>query len=57
MIISVAENVMIRRICRMASMDTYSFLWVSFSFFMWFWLARSIKGRSQVVKIIRGVEI
>lgn len=38
-------------------MVIYNFLWVGFSFFIWFWLARSIRGRSQVVRMIRGVEM
>ena len=30
---------------------------VGFSFFRWFWLARTISGSSHVDKIINGVEI
>lgn len=45
---------MIRRICSKTSIEMYVFLFNSVSFFMWFWLASSMSGRSHVVKIIRG---
>lgn len=54
MINSFAEKVIISRICRETSIEMYVFLLSSVSFFIWFWLARSISGRSHVVKIIRG---
>lgn len=47
---------MVRRIWRVISIEMYSFWLNSFSFFMWFWLARSISGRSQVVRMISGVD-
>ena len=31
-------------------------MYVTGSFFKWFWLARSISGRSHAVKIIKGEE-
>lgn len=54
MISSFAENVMMRRICRETIIEMYVFLFSSVSFFIWFWLARSIRGRSHVVRMIRG---
>lgn len=32
-------------------------MWLNFSFFKWFWLAKIIKGRSQTVRITKGVEM
>lgn len=56
MMSSLAENVMMSRICRHVSREMYSFLLCSVSFLMWFWLARSISGRSQVVRTRRGAD-
>lgn len=56
MMSSLAENVMIRRIWRHTSNEIYSFLLYSGSFLMWFWLAMSISGRSQVVRTRSGAD-
>lgn len=47
---------MISRIWRLTSREIYSFLLYSCSFLMWFWLARSISGRSQVVRTRSGAD-
>lgn len=56
MMSSLAENVMISRICRHTSRETYSFLLKSGSFLMWFWLARRVSGSSHVVNTRSGAD-
>lgn len=56
MMSSLAENDIISRTCRHTIREIYSFLFCSGFFLMWFWLARSISGSSQVVRIISGVD-
>lgn len=53
---SLAENVMISKVCKHTRREIYSFLLCSGSFLMWFWLARSVSGRSQVVRTRSGVD-
>ena len=54
--ISVAPKARIKNTCR----DVRSIIYVRWRFtgsrFMWFWLARIIRGRSQHVRVSRGVE-
>lgn len=47
---------MISRIWRATNKEMYSFLLCSCSFLMWFWLARSISGSSQVVRTRSGAD-
>lgn len=53
---SLAENDAINRACRHTSREMYNFLLSSGSFLMWFWLARSISGRSHVVNTRSGAD-
>lgn len=56
MMSSLAENVMISKIWRHTSREMYNFLLFSGSSLMWFWLARSVSGRSQVVSTRSGAD-
>lgn len=56
MMSSLAENVMMSKIWRDTSREIYSFLLCSGSFLIWFWLARSMSGRSQVVRTRSGAD-
>lgn len=56
MISSVAVNVIIKNSWRRVSIVIYSFFRAMVSFDRWFWLAVSIRGRSQVVSASRGAE-
>lgn len=47
---------MIRKTCNRISIEINSFFRVGFSLERWFWLAISIRGRSQNVRIRRGVD-
>ena len=49
-------NVKIRNICHFTSMVMYSFFWVRDSLDRWDWLARSMSGKSRVVKATSGAD-
>lgn len=53
---SVAPKAKIRKICKDVKSVIYMRCRLTGSGAMWFWLARIIRGRSQQVKIRRGVE-
>lgn len=56
MMISVAPNAMIRKVCREVKRVMYIRWRLSGSGLMWFWLARIISGSSQQVRTSRGVD-
>lgn len=56
MMSSFAENVMVSSTWRETNREIYSFLLYSGSFIMWFWLAISMSGSSQVVRTNRGAD-